>query len=136
MSDEEALLHNAREWGVWKQLTLLMEGTEELTDWTGRIGKNADYITYSERRSKRRMVKYGRGGADRPLDADVSHINNQFGSIFGVDQDEVYRRLKHYLPHACMGYETRGCDYVAIRDVEDAEKFLEFLKSFLQKEEA
>jgi len=135
MSDKEALLRNARERGVRKQLTVLIEGTEQLTDWTWGVGKKADYITYSEPRSKRRMVKYGRGGADQPLDADVSHIKNQFGSVFGVDQDEVYRRLKHYLPHACMGYATRGCDYVAIRDAEDAEKFLEFLKSFLQKEE-
>ncbi|HUW96797.1 MAG TPA: hypothetical protein VMW58_13520 [Anaerolineae bacterium] len=108
MSDKEALLRNARERGVRKQLTVLIEGTEQLTDWTWGVGKKADYITYSEPRSKRRMVKYGRGGADQPLDADVSHIKNQFGSVFGVDQDEVYRRLKHYLPHACMGYATRG----------------------------
>ena len=136
MSDKEAVLRNAGKRGVRKQLAVLIEGTEQLTDWTWRVGKKADYITYREPRSKRRMVKYGRGGADRPLDADVSHINNQFGSVFGVDQDEVYRRLKHYLPHACIGYETRGCDYVAITDAEDAEKFLEFLKSFLQKDEA
>jgi hypothetical protein len=136
MSDKEALLAEARERGVREQLTVLIERTERLTDWTWRVGKNADYITYREPQSKRRMVKYGRGGADRPLDADVSHINNQFGSVFGVDQDEVYRRLKYYLPHACMGYETRGCDYVAIRDVEDAHKFLQFLKFFLDKERA
>jgi hypothetical protein len=134
MPDKEALLRNARVRGVEEQLAVLIQGTEQLTDWTCRVGKNADYITYSEPRSGRRMVKYGKGSADRRLDADVSHINNQFGSVFSVERDEVYRRLCHYLPDACEGYGTRGCDYVAIKGVKDAGKFLEFLRSFLEQE--
>jgi len=134
MPDKEALLRNARKRGVWKQLTILIEGTEELTDWTWRVGKNADHITYSEPGSKRRMVTYGERGEGRPLDSDVSHLNSQFGSTFGLTVDEVFARLKEYLPHACEGYGTRGADYVAIRDETDAQHFLDFLRSFLQQE--
>jgi hypothetical protein len=136
MSDKEALLRNFRKKGVRKQLTILIEGTEELTDWTWSVGKNADYITYNDRRSKRRMVTYGERGEGRPLDADISHLNNQFGGTFGLTVDEVFARLKEYLPHACKGYGTRGSDYVAIRDEADAERFLDFLRSFLERDSA
>jgi len=135
MPDKEALLGNARKRGVWKQLTILIEGTEELTDWTWRVGKNADHITYSERQSGRRMVTYGERGEGRPLDADINQGGNQFGAAFGVTEDEVIARLKTYLPHACdayeTGYENRKADYVAIRDEADAEQFLAFLRSFV-----
>ena len=130
MSDKEALLRNARKKGRFQALKVLIEGTEELTDWTCRVGKDADYITYGDSCSKRRMVTYGDRGEGRPLDADVSHLNNQFGGTFDMTKDQVYARLKEYLPHACKGYGTRDSDYVAIRDEEDAEKFLEFLGSF------
>ena len=136
MSDKKALLRNARRRRVSRQLTILIEGTEELTDWTWRVGKNADYITYSDSCSKRRMVTYGERGEGHPLDADVSHLNNQFGGTFGMTEDEVYARLKEYLPDACEGYGTRGADYVAIRDEADAERFLAFLRSFFEQDSA
>ena len=141
MADKEALLRKAAERGVREQLAVLIEGTEQLmTGWTWRVGKNADYITYSEGCSKRRMVTYGERGEGRPLDADINQSNNQFGTSFRVTEDEVIARLKKYLPHACdayeTGYENRKADYVAIRDEADAERFLDFLRSFLEQDSA
>jgi len=139
MPDKEALLRNARKRGVWKQLAILIEGTEELTGWTWRVGKKAGHITYREPGSKRRMVTYGERGEGRPLDADISHLNNQFGGTFGVTEDEVIARLKKYLPHARdayeTGYENRKADWVPIRNEADAERFLDFLRSFLEQAE-
>jgi hypothetical protein len=134
MSNKDALLRNAQKRGVRKHLEVLIEGTERLTDWTWRVGRNADYITYSERQSGRRMVTYGDRGEGRPLDADVSHLNNQFGRTFGLTVDEVFAHLKEYLPHACEGYGTRGADYVAIKDEADAEHFLDFLRSLVDQD--
>jgi len=141
MADKEALLRKAAERGVRKQLAVLIEGTGQLMrGWTWRVGKNADYITYSERQSGRRMVTYGERGEGRPLDADINQGGNQFGAAFGVTEDEVIARLKKYLPHACdayeTGYENRKADYVAIRDEADAERFLDFLRSFLEQDSA
>jgi len=133
----EKMEHKAQRLGVLEGLRTLVNGTEELTDWKREVGKNADRISYKHPVSNRVMVRYhGLSSSHRVLDADVNHVNNQFGSVFGVGKDEVYLRLKHYLPHACKGYGTRGCDYVAIRNETDAEQFLAFLKSFLDQAEA
>ena len=135
MADKEALLRNARKKGFFEALKVLIEGTEELTRWKPDVGKNADRISYKHPKSKRVMVRYGGLSSSwRALDADVSQRNNQFGGTFGVTEDEVYARLTQYLPHACQGYETRGADYVEIRDETDAQHFLDFLRSFLQQE--
>jgi len=129
MSSKDKLLAWARMRGVYESLNTLIEGTEKLTDWEWDVGKNEDFIGYSDPRSRRRMVRYGwMVSPDRPLDVDVNKRNNQFGSVFGVDQDEVYRRLERYLPDAVKGGED---DWAAIRDEADAEKFIEFLRSFL-----
>jgi hypothetical protein len=102
------------------------------------VGKNADRISYKHPKTKRVMVRYGGLSSSwHGLEADISQGENQFGGTFEVTEDEVIARLKTYLPHACdaceTGYENRKADYVAIRDEEDAEKFLDFLKSFLPK---
>jgi hypothetical protein len=133
MSGKDELLRNAERRGVLRPLKILIRGTEELTDWKPDVGKNADRISYKHRPSNRVMVRYGGLSSSwRVLDADVSQRNNQFGSVFGIDQDAVYDRLKQYLDHACKGYGTRGADYVTIRDQTDAEHFLDFLRSFLE----
>ena len=137
MPDKEALLSNARKKGVFQALKVLIEGTEELTDWKPEVGKNADRISYKHPTTNRVMVRYGGLSSSwRALDADVSQRNNQFGGTFGVTEDEVYARLTQYLPRACQGYETRGADYVEIRDDTDAQHFLDFLRSFVEQDSA
>jgi hypothetical protein len=138
MADKEVLLRKAREKGCFEELKILIEGTEELLgeEWKPEVRKGG--ISYALRKSNHVMVRYG--GLDsswRGLEADVHQGDNRFGGFFGVTEDEVIARLKKYLPHACdayeTGYENRKADYVAIRDVQEAEKFIEFLKSLLPK---
>jgi hypothetical protein len=135
MSDKESLLRKARERGCFQALKLLIEGTEELTDWKPEVGKNADRISYKAPKTKRVMVRYG--GLDSAwhgLEADVYQGDNQFGAFFGVTEGEVIARLRQYLPHARDGYETgyedRRADWVPIANEADARQFLSFLRSF------
>jgi hypothetical protein len=141
MADKEALLRKAREKGCFEEMKILIEGTEELLEkeWKPDVGK--DGISYKLRTSNHVMLRYG--GLDSTwlgLQADVHQGGNRFGAFFGVTEEEVFARLEQYLPHACdaneAGYEDRKADYVAIKDVEDALKFLEFLKSFPPKDES
>jgi hypothetical protein len=141
MSDKEALLRNAREKGFFQALKILIEGTEELTNWKPEVGKNADRISYKHPKSKRVMVRYGGLSSSwSGLEVDVNQGDNQFGGTFGVTEDEVIARLKKYLPHARdayeTGYENRKADWVPIRSEADAEQFLAFLRSFLEQARA
>jgi hypothetical protein len=140
MSDKEALLRKAREKGCFVALKILIEGTEELTDWKPEVGKKADRISYKHPKSKRVLVRYGGLSSSwTGLEADINQGENQFGGFFGVTEDEVIARLKKYLPHARdayeTGYENRKADWVPIRDEDEAEKFVEFLRSFQPKSE-
>jgi hypothetical protein len=140
MSDKQALLRKAREKGCFGALKILIEGTEELTDWKPEVGKNADRISYKHPKSNRVLVRYGGLSSSwTGLEADINQGENQFGGFFGVTEDEVIARLKRYLPHARDAYETRyenrKADWVPIRDEGEAKKFVEFLKSFLPKSE-
>lgn len=123
---------NAQRRGVLEPLRTLMKGTEELTDWKPRVGKNAKSISYDHPASKRMMVRYDLGMVSdlQLLQANVNMTNNQFGSVFGLSRDEVFDRLKGHLPDAVRGIKTGGEDYVAIRHNVDAEQLLEFLRSF------
>jgi len=137
--DKEALLSNARKKGVFQALKVLIEGTEELTDWKPEVGKNADRISYKHPKSKRVLVRYGGLSSSWcGLEVDVNQGENQFGGTFGVTEDEVIARLKKYLPHARdayeTGYENRKADWVPIRNEADAERFLDFLRSFLEQD--
>jgi len=140
MSDKEALLRNARNKGVFQALKVLIEGTEELLkDWKPEVGKNADRISYKHPKSRRVMVRYGGLSSSWcGLEVDVNQGENQFGDTFGVTEDEVIVRLKKYLPHARDAYETeyenRKADWVPIRNEADAERFLDFLRSFLEQD--
>lgn len=132
MSGKDELLRNAQRRGVRRPLEILIKGTEELTDWEFAVGKRADCVSYTHPASGRVMIRYGwRVSPDRLLDVDVNKRNNQFGSVFGIEEDEVYTRLVEYLPHAVQGGED---DYVAIRSTTDAEKLIEFLRSLAQME--
>ena len=136
MSSKDKLLDNAQRRGVREALQALIVGTEELTDWKREVGKNANRVSYKHPLSKRMMVRYDLDMVSdlRLLDANVNMRNNHFGSVFGADGDEVYRRLEEYFPSdASKGYGTHGEYYVPVRDTTDAEKFLEFLKSFLDQ---
>jgi hypothetical protein len=134
MSKKEALLRKAQERGCFHALRVLIEGTEELTDWKPQVGKNG--ISYKHRGSNRMMVRYG--GLDsgwHGLEADVNQGDHQFGGVFGVTEDEVIARLREYLPNARdgyeIGYENRKADWVPITSDADARQFLAFLRSFL-----
>ncbi len=138
MSDKEALERKARERGCFQALKVLIEGTEELTDWKPEVRKKG--ISYKHRASNRVMLRYGGLDSARPgLEADVYQGDNQFGAFFGVTEDEVIARLKEYLPDARDGYETgyenRKADWVPIRNEADAERFVAFLRSFVGSDE-
>jgi hypothetical protein len=134
----EKLEREAHRRGVLEALRTLMAGTKDLTDWQPQVGRKANFIRYDDPGSKRWLVRYGwRVSPDlQTLDANVNMRNNQFGSGFGLSRDEVFDRLKGHLPDAVRGIKTRGEDYVAIRHNVDAEQFLAFLKSFLDRGEA
>ena len=138
MSSKDKLLDNAQRRGVREALQALIVGTEELTDWKREVGRNANRVSYKHPLSKRMMVRYDLDMVSdlRLLDANVNMRNNQFGSVFGLSRDEVFDRLKGHFPDAVRGIKTRGEDYVAIRHNLDAERFLEFLRSFLDRGEA
>jgi hypothetical protein len=141
MSDKEALLRKAREKGFFQALKILIEGTEELTDWKPEVGKNADRISYKHPKSKRALVRYGGLSSSwTGLEADINQGENEFGHFFGVTEEEVIARLKEYLPHARDAYETgydnRKADWVPIRNEVDAKQFVAFLKSFLVQDSA
>jgi hypothetical protein len=130
MSAKDQLLMWARRRGVYEPLKVLIEGTEKLTDWEWDVGDKANFVGYSDPQSGRRIVRYGWVVNPDRLHIDVNKRSNAFGSVFRVEQDEVFRRLKQHLPDAVEGGQD---DYVEIRSREDAEQFIAFLKSFVGK---
>jgi hypothetical protein len=129
--------HEAQRRGVLEALRILIRGTKELTDWKPEVGKRADRISYKHPVSNRVMIGYGWSDSHelQKLIAIVNMRNNQFGSVFEVGKDDVYERLRSYLPQAVKGILTRGEDFVPIEDKSDAEQFLAFLRSFVGKGE-